>query len=141
MVIRITYCSCRGFSAYLSEALLQVVRKEAVEHRVGTRVGIGQDDGEEVNAGGDAGLWDDDDQIDNVDDEERQPAEHKHHHDHHHHPRHLALGASTFGESRPRPRGLHLQGKYHSGEEGVDDERDHEPGILSTLPTLTTMSR
>lgn len=76
---------------YLSEALFQVVRQEAIEHRVGTGIGVGQDDGKEVDASCDAGLRDNDDQIDHVDDKERQPAEDKHHHDHHHHPCHLAL--------------------------------------------------
>lgn len=93
------------YSAYFSEALFKVVRQEAIEQRVRTGVGVRQDNGEEVDAGSDAGLWDDDHQVDHVDDEERQPAEHKHHH----HPRHLALGTPTLGEACARSRGLHLQ--------------------------------
>lgn len=99
-----------GGGPYPSETLLQVVRQEAVEDGVGAGVGVGQDDGEEVDAGSGARLWDDDHQVDDVDDEEGQPAEHKHHHDHHHHPGHLALRAPTLGESGTSPGGLHLQG-------------------------------
>lgn len=80
-----------GFSADLSEALLEVIRQKAVEQRVCTGVGVGQDDGEEVDPGSDTGLGDDDHQVDHVDDVERQPAEHEHHHDDHHHARHLSL--------------------------------------------------
>lgn len=96
---------------YFPEALLEVVWQEAVEERVGTGVGVRQDDSEEVDASGGAGLRDDDHQIDHIDDEERQPAEHKDHHDHHHHARHFALWASAFGEADARPRGLHLHEK------------------------------
>lgn len=99
------------YSAYFSEALFKVVWQEAIEHRVGTGVGVRQDDGKEVDAGSSAGLWDDDHQVDHVDDEERQPAEHKHHHDHYHHPRHLALWTPTLGEACPCSWGLHLQEK------------------------------
>lgn len=51
---------------YFSEALPEVVREEAVEHRVGAGVGVRQNDGEEVHAGGGAGLGDDDHQVDHV---------------------------------------------------------------------------
>lgn len=91
------------YRTYFSEALLEVVRKEAIEHWVGAGVGIGQDDSKEVHASSGAGLWDDDHQIDHVYDKERQPAEHKHHHNHHHHPRHLALRTPAFGKACPRP--------------------------------------
>lgn len=83
--------SRRESGPYPSETLLQVVGQEAVEDRVGAGVGVGQDDGEEVDAGSGARLWDDDHQVDDVDDEEGQPAQHEHHHDHHHHPGHLTL--------------------------------------------------
>ena len=90
-------------SKYLSEALLEVVRQEAIEQRVGAGVGVGQDDREEIDAGRDTGLRDDEHQVDHVDDEERQPAEHKHHHNHYHHPGYLPLRPPALGEARPRP--------------------------------------
>lgn len=79
------------YNTNLFEALLEVVRQKAVEQRVCTGVGVRQDDSEEVDPSSGTGLWDDDHQVDHVDDEERQPAEHKHHHNHHHHPSHLTL--------------------------------------------------
>lgn len=76
---------------HLLEALLEVVREEAVEDWVGAGVDVGEDDQEEVDCSGGFALRDDMNQVDNVGGEEGQPTKHKHQHDDHHHARHLAL--------------------------------------------------
>lgn len=93
---------------HLPEALLEVVRQEAVQEGVGAGVDVGEDHDEEVEDGTDAGLRDDVDQVDHVGGEEGQPAHHKHHHDDHHHACHLALRLAPLGQARPHAGRPHL---------------------------------
>lgn len=86
----------------LPEALLEVVGQEPVEQRIGTAVGVRQDDGEEVHPYHHAVLREYEHQVYHVNDVERQPAEDEHHHDYHHHAGHLPLGAPALGKSRSR---------------------------------------
>lgn len=74
---------------HLLEALLEVVRQEAVEEWVGTGVDIGEYHQGEVHGG--AVLGYDVDQVDNVGSEEGQPTNDKHQHDDHYHASHLTL--------------------------------------------------
>lgn len=76
---------------HLLEALLEVLREEAIEDWVGARVDIGEDDQEEVDCSGDFALRDDINQVDDVGNEEGQPTKHEHQHDDHHHACHLTL--------------------------------------------------
>lgn len=82
---------------HLLEALLEVVREEAIEEWVGTGVDVGEDDQEEVDGG--IVLRDDDNQVDNVRREEGQPTKYKHQHDDHHHARHLTLRLTSLSQA------------------------------------------
>lgn len=92
----------------LPEALLEVVRQEAVEEWVGTGVDVGHDDQEEVDAGSDTVLWYDEDEVDYVGGEEGQPADDEDHHDDDHHAGDFAFRAASPGQARPGPGRLHL---------------------------------
>lgn len=75
----------------LLEALLEVVREEAIEDWVGAGVDIGENDHGEVDCGGAFALRDDINQIHYVGGEERQPTNDEHQHDDYYHACHLAL--------------------------------------------------
>lgn len=82
---------------HLLEALLEVLREEAIEEWVGTGVDISEDHQEEVDGG--IVLRDDVNQVDNVGREEGQPANYKHQHDNHHHARHLTLRLTALSQA------------------------------------------
>ena len=84
---------------HLLEALLEVVREEAIEDWVGTRVDVGEDDQEEVDSSGGVVLRDDMNQVDNVGNEEGQPTKYKDQHDDHHHACHLALRLTPLSQA------------------------------------------
>lgn len=116
------------------EALLEVVRQEGIQDRVGAAVSIGEDHHKVKHAfkgwGGTDGHRDRGD----IEDVEGKPAENEHRHHYGHHPRDLLLRLFPLGGTHSDPRGLHLddneqvaktddgEGHQEPQDEGVDNE-------------------
>lgn len=62
---------------HLLEALLEVVREEAIEKWIGAGVDVGENDQEEVDCGSGVVFRDGVNQVDNVGNEEGQPTNYK----------------------------------------------------------------
>lgn len=90
------------------EALLEVVRQEAVEKWVRAGVDVGENNQEEEHSGSGVAFGDDVKQVDDVGDEEGEPANDENHHDDHHHARHLPLWPAPPSPACSDTRWSHL---------------------------------